>query len=362
MQTLKLNNIGGNIGTYAVSTISLDSWMNDTSSSNIKGKKTKSNKAVIHRIFADCAAVIDDPFWIEKFTEASQGKFPQKFAYRDNKLLYKRAARIFDINVSSSPYEAAYQCMEFIRKHGCIYSPEDEQLQLQRQCDRQADAQLNYVELTWETAGKRTQDALISYYVLSMEEMMGLSATETKQLRQTIKLAIFSKTLGNHNIVVENKRIFKIDGLLFDGQKRVFYINAELKPASSRKSSKSKDEVVVASQKDTVPQFASGWLKFIESMNQRVQANSRRNRAVIIYQPNGVHTPSTSSFDQMSTDVGYGTDVCTSPIQDDIVDDLADDLADDMDYDEWIIVLYYYYFKKNTIEFPQELGQGTNVP
>jgi hypothetical protein len=47
-----------------------------------------SKKPIVNKIFLECAKIIEDPFWVEKFNYAAMGKFPTNFYYYDNTLIY----------------------------------------------------------------------------------------------------------------------------------------------------------------------------------------------------------------------------------------------------------------------------------
>ena len=284
---IPMKNLGGRVGSYAISTVNFDSWMNEPIvQAPQRARKTRGVKEVIHKIFSDCAAATQDPFWVDKFNTAAIGKFPHKFSFHDGVLTYRKGAKCENLEVSCNPYEAAPACMEFFRGHGGIFSPIDEQNSLELQYAR-AHAVLTQQQLIWADANKKVQDSMLSYYVMDMKTLMTLSDSEVEQLRQTIRLGIANKYFGKHNIRVENNRIFSIDGLLWNNQTRVFYINPELKPSTTRSYSRKKDgpPAVDPSQKDTIPQFGIKWRKYMESLDKKVIRTSRRQRRITIVHP-----------------------------------------------------------------------------
>ena len=65
---IQIKNIEGRVGSYAISTIDFDSLINQPIiQAPQKSRKTKGVKEVIHKIFSDCATVMQDPFWVDKF-------------------------------------------------------------------------------------------------------------------------------------------------------------------------------------------------------------------------------------------------------------------------------------------------------
>lgn len=326
---IQMKNLGGRVGSYAISTVDFDSWMNEpVIQVPQRSRKTRGNKEIIHKIFAECALVTQDPFWADKFNTAALGKFPQKFSYHDGLLTYRKGAKCQSVEVSNNPYEASHACMEFFRSNGGIFSPADEQNSLELQYAR-AHAVLTQQQLTWGDANKKVQECMLSYYVINMKSLMALSDAEVEQLRQTIRLGIANKYFGKHNIRVENNRIHSVDGLLWNDELRNFYINPQLKPTSTRTYTRKKDgpPSVDPSQKDTIPQFGVKWGKYIESLDKKIVRNNRRQRRIIVNHPGGQvrHLQLvTTSGSTVVTTTPY-TDVTTT---DDDIDD------DDDDYDE----------------------------
>lgn len=283
-QNMQVKNLGGRVGTYAISTVDFDSWMNEpVVNSPMKTRKVRGNKEVIHRIFADCAKVVLDPFWIDKFNNAAIGKFPSKFSFNDGILTFRKGTKNPSIEVSNNPAEAAIACMEFFRSNAGIFSPLDEQNSAQLQHARSHGDQQ---QLSWADANKKVQECMLSYYVADMKRVMTLKDSEAEQLRQTIRLGISNKYFGKHNIRVEGNRIHTIGGLVWNNESREFYIDPELKPVSSRPYSRKKDgpPAIDPSQKDMIPQFSLKWKKYVESLDKKIIQNSRRQRRVVINQ------------------------------------------------------------------------------
>lgn len=272
------------VGSYAILTVGFDSWMSEpVVTASQKNKKVKGgNKEIIHKIFADCTVVINDPFWIEKFQNAAIGKFPQKFSYHDGILTYRKGARCITVELGDNPYEAAALSTEFFRTHGGIFSPIDEQNSLEMQYSR-AQSGLSRPDLKWEDASKKIQECMISYYIMDMKQQMWLSDREVERLRQCIRLGISGKYFGKQNIRLENNRIHSIDGLLWNYEQRDFYINPELKPNVVRSYARKKDGStrIDASEKDTIPQFSVKWGKYVDYLDEKVARHNRHQRRML---------------------------------------------------------------------------------
>lgn len=283
---VQMKNLVGKVGSYAISTVDIDSWINQPIiQAPQRAKKTRGTKEIIHKIFSDCAILIEesvnDIFWMEKFNNAATGKFPKGFTYNDGILTYKKGAKCHTLDVPHNAYEASHACMEFFRSNGGIFSPLDQQDSLELQYNRSQQVQQ---QLTWADSNKKIQECMLSHYVIGMKSIMNLSNSEVEQLRQMIHLGISNKYFGKHNIYVENNRINRIDGLLWNDVERLFFINPELKPASTRNYSRNKDgpPSIDPSQKDMIPQFFIKWNKYIEIIDKKIIRNNHRVQRVTI--------------------------------------------------------------------------------
>lgn len=279
---MQIKNITGKVGSYAISTVKFDTWLAEPAPQIVqRTKKSKGAKEIVNKIFIECINVIDDSFWIEKFNNAAIGKFPQKFTFHDGVLTYRKGAKCQQLEVSANPIEAAFACMEFFKVNGGIFSPTDEQ---NSAAIHNAQSTEDIKPLTWADANKKVQECILSYYVMDMKNLMVLNEKETENLRQTIKLGISNKFFGKHNIRLENNRIHSITGLLWNQEKRCFYIDPNMKPNVTRSYTRTKKTTscIDPSQKDTIPQFETKWNKYIEALEKKIMRDEKRKKKVTI--------------------------------------------------------------------------------
>lgn len=274
-----MKNTEKNVGSYAISTVSFNSWVNEPIKKDKKTKKKVDTKEIVNKIFAEYAAIITDPFWVEKLNNASLGKFPQKFSYNNNTLIYKKGSKSYTLELTNNPFESAYKCIEFFRAHGGIFSPIDEQNSM--------DIQLSLVnnneeKLTWGNSNKKIKDFMLSNYIGDLKEIMKLNHEQIRQLDQTLKQGISNKYFGKHNIYVENNRIQSIEGLLYENNN--FYIDPNLKPISTRVYTRKKNgpPVINTNQKDMYPQFNVKWNKYIDTLDKKLDKNKKAQNKVNI--------------------------------------------------------------------------------
>ena len=227
-----------------------------------QNKKNKKNeKPIINYKFEEASKILKDPFWIEKFKNAAIGKFPPKFNFIDNKLIYNNGYKSINFEYIDDLEEFSNICIDFFRCYGSIFSELDVNNSIKEQELR---SKIVKEPLIWNNCNKKIQESLILYFISYIKEIINLNEKEIKQLKQIIKLGIITKFFGKNNIIIENNRIQKIEGLLFDKNKRYFYINPELKPLIIRNYSRSKNNYDY--NKDTIPQFRIKFNKYIESL------------------------------------------------------------------------------------------------
>ena len=289
-ENIQIKNISGRVGSYAISTVDLSSFTADAlTRPGQKTRKARNVKEVIHKIFAECATATNDPFWTEKFTNASYGKFPTKFNYIDGVLNYRKGAKSKMLEIPMNPYEASILCMDFFRTNGGMFSELDQQYSTQLQDSRSQDV-MSQKPLEWADLNKKMQECLLSYYVVTMKDVMKLRDNEIEQLRQTLRMGIKNKYFGKHNILVENNRIQTADGLLWNNNDRCFFINPALTPSTTRAYARKKDvaSTTAAICKDMTPQFVNKWSKYTDALSSKTDARIRTQRRIrVVHQSTG---------------------------------------------------------------------------
>ena len=296
MKKTAVNN--SNVGTFAVTTFDFGKWTDPTQvKDNVKPKKTRIKKEVVYPIFEKCIDYVNDPFWVEKLKNASYNKFPRGFSYRDGSLIYKKGNKSQSLEIQNRNYfEAANAAIEFIRSNGCIFSTLDKEKASLNHA--QKDQEFEEEEIIWSKANKRVQECLIANYVVTMKHNMSLTDSEKELLRQTINLGVSNKFFGDNNIKIIDKKINSIAGLLWDAEQRVFYVDPELKPSSSRTYSRKRDAVVCnTAEKETIPQFHSKWAKYVQSLHNKINNISTTNTVVSFPSDDDIQYADTSPDD-----------------------------------------------------------------
>jgi hypothetical protein len=263
----RLSNLGtGQAGTYAVSTLGNSSWL--LAPTNLTGKKTRKSKAikeVIHPIFAQCTALTEDPYWKDVFNNATFGKMPKCFSYKEGVLTYKRTTRIVNMDLPQVPYEALTAAMEFFRKHRGMASELDQEMARQNQY--YIDMQEAQAKRTWRDIRKKMRESLIDAFINDQKLRFGLNKEEQKNLVHTIKYGQLSGYFHSDSFMLQNDRISQITGLLYNPETRLFSVDMTMRPRAIR--SYAKDKGNEEFEKDTVPRFGKLWFKFMDQLDRK---------------------------------------------------------------------------------------------
>jgi hypothetical protein len=324
----------GNIGCYAVSTVDFNSWMSEpVLSSTSKNRRHKGTRELIHKNFDTYASITSDPFWKNKFVEASLDKFPPKFSYRDNTLYFRKGYKHDKLELPLNPYDAQAKCIEFLRAHGGFCSPLEEQKALEEREVIVTPAVFEQKQLLWSDLTKREQECVLSQYVLDQQKELQLNPLQADQLLELLTVALMYKQLVPTNITLEGTQIIKIDKLARNDQK--FYLegvntsvptefddflintlvpNVELTMAKLG-TTRSKQKV-----KDTQPDFMAKWGKYMEQIDTKCEVRQkRRDKLILVDNSENEQIDDQGETDTELTDMSdvYNTSPMTSVTSDD---------------------------------------------
>lgn len=246
-----------NIGKPAVSDGDIDFFTKEYGTEVKKAGKRKNNKEVVNPIFEEYCKCTDDPFWKEKFTNASYNKFPKNFFFSEGKLSFKKGPKILQQELTSSVFQNAENCMEFFRFHGRLFSTMDQNNSTRTHMSAGADKEF----MTWEKYNRKTQNVLLSYYTWEEKDKKVLTKEEHKCFRKLIEIGILNRNIDKSSIIMVGNRITEIKGLNWDEERRSFFLDEKPKSSSSR-TSKKKDTSDNVEDKNCEPKFHSKWKKY----------------------------------------------------------------------------------------------------
>jgi len=229
-----------------------------------KTRRAKPDPVIVHPIFKDCADRVTDPTWKNIFNEASFGKLPKGFTYKDGYITHKIRNKIARIQISDDPDRAVNECISFFKEKAGIMSLEDHK-KAKEDFEEYLLKSGSLLPTKWsEIRKKKVKDVLISTFITRLSKELGLTQQEKNDLRNKIYLGFILGCFGNEQVKLDNGYIRNIAGLDFDQETRSFRIDYSQAPKQIKKSRRTEK---VSKQKNS---FYTLWIKFLESLKKRV--------------------------------------------------------------------------------------------
>lgn len=249
-----------NVGKPAVTKIDFKTWCEEFNTDVKKINKRKNKKEVVHPIFEEFSNCTNDPFWKEKFVNASYNKFPRNFFFSEGKLSYKKGSKILHQEINEDIVNSAENCMEFFRLYGRLFSTIDQNNSMKNHISSEEKE-----ELVWDKIGKKTQFMIISYFVCDERDKNNLSKEEYKILSRTIEMGILNRHIDKNNINLQKNRIISITGLTWDEETRQYNLEERAKSSSSRNNKKKEDNGNF-DDKDCEARYHNKWKKYTKNL------------------------------------------------------------------------------------------------
>lgn len=240
----------------------------------------KSGNKVVYPVFEMCLEYIDDPFWRDKFNQASMGKLPPNYAYNNSKLIFRKKSKVIMLNVpsyqkkssgsSSTQYSTftdisqnddiekiSLDIIEFFRKTSGFQSKMDCEINKKKE----EDSTNNRKSINnWNNIRKRkTKEALINWFVEEYRINEELSYEECLSLTELIYRGISLGYFNNNNLVIENEIIKDIENLSFNRKIRSFEV-------SDKKIAKTKVIERKEPANKTQDPYLEKWSKYIDKI------------------------------------------------------------------------------------------------
>ena len=255
-------------GNYAVSSLEMRPWASTSVTiSRPKTRRAKPDPVVVNPIFKDCADLVTDLTWKTIFTEASFGKLPRGFTFKDGYITHKIRNKVIRIEITSDPEGAVNECLHFFKKKAGIMSQEDQKKAKEDFEDYLLKSGALCPQRWSEIRKKKIKDVLISTFIAKLGKEINLTPVEKADLKNKIYLGFILGCFTNDQVELDNGYITNIDGLDFNQETRSFYIDYSRAPKQLKKSRRV--------EKATKPKnsFYTLWIKFLESLEKRVIKN-----------------------------------------------------------------------------------------
>ncbi len=181
--------------------------------------------------FLECGECIKDDFWKSVFTDAAQGKWPRNFSYINNQIVWKknRGKGVITLVVPDNPAEAMSKIKNFLKNYGGIRS----KLDLHREQEEKTNS-LDQNELlinkSWSGITKKTtKKYLLNEFCRNIAQQFSITVYEYRQLITVVNQSLMSGRLTNKDVRFNNGIIISINGLLFNNNLNIFFIDTRRK-------------------------------------------------------------------------------------------------------------------------------------
>lgn len=229
------------VGSYVTPLTTPKSWLSIPIKEEAKTKgKGKLKSVVVNENFEKIANITDDSFWKEIFDEAAIGKFKKGYSYKDYFLIYKKGKKMDQIKLVDDPVQSMKLSIDFFKLNTGLMSDADiknNELKLKQQ-----HTNIIKTETTWKNINDTAKSVKIIDYKLKLWDEHDLSMDERAQLNTVLHYGIFLGFFTDKEIIYQKSSIVNIDGLIFDNNTRIFYIDPKLKPKTNKSGSKSKSK------------------------------------------------------------------------------------------------------------------------
>jgi hypothetical protein len=185
--------------------------------------------------FADAAEYASSDYWKHMLMDASTGRFPASYSYRDGVVMYRskrKSAKPEKLVCPHDPQALATAVQSFFRTTSGIMSEEDQHTFAHKHEE--------IIPTKWSqvrSVGQKKQ--LLEHYVLAECDKVGLSLKERKKAMQTLNLGF---CLGAFpNVQMAEGRVVNVEGFNYDSEHKRFGFK---KPKGKQRKPVETDEVL----------------------------------------------------------------------------------------------------------------------
>lgn len=167
-------------------------------------KKEKPSVKIVNPIFEQAAQLAEDPFWKKELENASQGKFPRGFMYRDGIISYKKGSKITQEKVpQENALTALYTVVRFFQERGNIRSRKDkeEEDRIKREQEESSEKEIE----TWRDIRKENiKEQYLNDYVDRIGDRYALDGDSRDSLLSLIHFGIHLGYISADDIILNN--------------------------------------------------------------------------------------------------------------------------------------------------------------
>lgn len=238
----------------------LEEWENNKPkappSRNNRSKRTRANAPIYNEIFIKMSETLIDPFWKERFQEASEGIFPPNISYCAGVLQYKfEGESLLTLNTEVTDLESikaeANRVIQFLQAKLQMYSPLDFKNFFESDLDNN-DEEVGNV---WSKIKPRQRTISLVEFMKSEKLKRNLNREQYLELEQLINVCRVLKYINSDTVDVEKHRILRQYFLLFDETTSRYIINPDVSKNTKFKPQKKKVKKIAQS-------YGQKWIEF----------------------------------------------------------------------------------------------------
>jgi len=179
-------------------------------------------KEIIYPIFLECCQYTNDIFWENIFEDLAYGKAPYgtyiskdflNCSYKDKEFSYK-----IERKDPETIYNDIYKLLT--EKLGILSQKEKMQKKI---LFEEIEKNIKESRTTWLSIRKKNiKDTLYERYILEMKNTYSLTNKQCRYLSSLINVCMAFKTLTPKDIIYENDKILRIEGIEFEKEKIIF--------------------------------------------------------------------------------------------------------------------------------------------
>lgn len=268
-------------GDYAKANIASRSWLQTPMAANSKGKNIRKVQTVVYPVFSKCSELTTDPFWIDIFNNASKGKFPKGFSYKEGCLFHRRRNKTSSVEVSENAIEAFDTCKTFFRTMGGIasqqeHSKNDSEDAASESLDDTSDNTGNTSEISkiiWsKIVPKKNKTLYLHSFISNFAKKNNMISFEIDKLQKILNLAETLGLLTDTNVIFEGNSISQINELTFDPITRQINFEPLNRPQDSSKRSNRSSRIKTSNGKQGL--FLKLWEKYLTNYVKNKNASA----------------------------------------------------------------------------------------
>lgn len=184
----------------------------------------RNKRDILYPIFTECVKFTTDEFWKALFLDLSIGKCPKSLYICNNTIYASNKKKNFSyiIPTDKDAGEVFTELRHLLMKNVSICSSIDINTKKEEIKGRENDDTITN-STTWADIRKKNlRELFIVKFVVQMRKQYKLSWDASRHLYSLIQLSLIYKTQSSKDIIFNNRKIERIEGIEYDEDKKIF--------------------------------------------------------------------------------------------------------------------------------------------